>query len=211
MRKKEKKQKVSNGQIYLKSFKFFKGIFRNSIILGILYIILASVGIIIPIIQGNLVTNITLGKNSLVIKFAIILFILVILENIFAHSVLMFWLKQIRPKILNNIRQDIIEIFMKLRLSNFKKFDSGIFLERIESEPRTISGVINTSQKHLVQCLTKLGALVYVFYINWILGLLYLAGIIIVAIIDSNTQEISKIKNKMSKIRTCPKILDKYF
>lgn len=200
MRKKEKKQKVSNGQIYLKSFKFFKGIFRNSIILGILYIILASVGIIIPIIQGNLVTNITLGKNNLVIKFAIILFILVILENIFAHSVLMFWLKQIRPKILNNIRQDIIEIFMKLRLSNFKKFDSGIFLERIESEPRTISGVINTSQKHLVQCLTKLGALVYVFYINWILGLLYLAGIIIVAIIDSNTQEISKIKNKMSKI-----------
>ena len=95
----KKEKKVSTGQIYVKSLKFFKGIFRNSIILGILYIILGSIGIIIPIIQGNLVTNITLGKNSLVIKFAIILFIMVILENIFAHSVLIFWLKQIRPKI----------------------------------------------------------------------------------------------------------------
>ena len=196
----KKEKKGSNGQIYLKSLKFFKGIFRNSIILGILYIILSSIGIIIPIIQGNLVTNITLGKNSLVIKFAIILFILVILENIFAHSVLIFWLKQIRPKILNNIRQDIIKTFMKLRLSNFKKFDSGIFLERIESEPRTISEVINTSQKHLVQCLTKSGALVYVFYVHWILGLLYIGGIVIVTIIDSNIQEVSKIKKKINKI-----------
>ena len=196
----KKEKKVSTGQIYVKSLKFFKGIFKNSIILGVLYIILSSIGIIIPIIQGNLVTNITLGKNSLVIKFSIILFILVILENIFAHSVLILWLKQLRPKILNNIRQDIIKTFIKLRLSNFKKFDSGIFLERIESEPRTISEVINTSQKHLVQCLTKSGALVYVFYVHWVLGLLYIGGIVIVTIIDSNIQEVSKIKKKINKI-----------
>ncbi len=198
MRKKEKE--VSNERIYLRSLRFFKGIFRNSIILGILYIILGSIGIISPIIQGNLVTNITLGKSNLVVKFAIIFFIMVILENIIAHSALMFWLKQIRPKILNNIRRDIIEIFLCLRLSNFKKFDAGIFLERIQSEPRTISSVINISQKHLVQCLAKLGALVYVFYIHWVLGILYLAGIVIVSVIDSNIQEVSKLKNKISKI-----------
>lgn len=198
MRKKEKE--VSNERIYLRSLRFFKGIFRNSIILGILYIILGSIGIISPIIQGNLVTNITLGKSNLVVKFAIIFFIMVILENIIAHSALMFWLKQIRPKILNNIRRDIIEIFLCLRLSNFKKFDAGIFLERIQSEPRTISSVINISQKHLVKCLAKLGALVYVFYIHWVLGILYLAGIVIVSVIDSNIQEVSKLKNKISKI-----------
>lgn len=198
--RKSKKEKVKREKIFLRSLSFFKGIFKNSIILGILYIILGSIGIISPIIQGNLVTNITLGKSSLVLQFAIIFFIMVILENIIAHSALMLWLKKIRPKILNNIRKDIIDIFTSLRLSNFKKFDAGIFLERIQSEPRIISGVINTSQKHLVQCLAKLGALVYVFYIHWILGLLYLSGIVIVTIIDSNIQEVSKIKNKISKI-----------
>ena len=112
----------------------------------------------------------------------------------------MFWIHKIRPKILHNIRKDIIEIFMKLRLSNFKKFDSGIFLERLKNDPQIISGVINTSQKHLVQCFAKLGALFYVFYVNWILGIIYLIGIMIVTIIDNNIQEVSKIKNKISKI-----------
>lgn len=198
--KKEKEKKVSNRQIYLKSLRFFKGIVKNSIILGGLYIILGTIGIIVPAVQGNLVASITNTNRNLIVKFAIIFFIMVILENIIAHSALMLWLKKIRPKILNNIRKDIIDIFTSLRLSNFKKFDAGIFLERIQSEPRIISGVINTSQKHLVQCLAKLGALVYVFYIHWILGLLYLSGIVIVTIIDSNIQEVSKIKNKISKI-----------
>lgn len=198
--KKEKEKKVSNRQIYLKSLRFFKGIVKNSIILGGLYIILGTIGIIVPAVQGNLVASITNTNRNLIVKFAIIFFIMVILENIIAHSALMLWLKKIRPKILNNIRKDIIDIFTSLRLSNFKKFDAGIFLERIQSEPRIISGVINTTQKHLVQCLAKLGALVYVFYIHWILGLLYLSGIVIVTIIDSNIQEVSKIKNKISKI-----------
>ena len=89
---------------------------------------------------------------------------------------------------------------MKLRLSNFKKFDSGIFLERLKNDPQIISGVINTSQKHLVQCFAKLGALFYVFYISWILGIIYLIGIMIVTFMDNNIQEVSKIKNKISKI-----------
>lgn len=198
--KKEKEKKVSNRQIYLKSLRFFKGIVKNSIILGGLYIILGTIGIIVPAVQGNLVANITNANRNLVLKFAIIFFIMVIIENILAHIALMFWLKNIRPKILNNIRKDIIKIFFSLRLSNFKRVDAGVFLERIQADPRTIASVINISQKHLIQFFAKFGALVYVFYLNWILGLLYLAGIIIVAIIDSNIQEVSKIKNKISKI-----------
>ena len=57
--KKEKEKKVSNRQIYLKSLRFFKGIVKNSIILGGLYIILGTIGIIVPAVQGNLVANIT--------------------------------------------------------------------------------------------------------------------------------------------------------
>lgn len=197
---KEKEKKVSKGFVYLRSIGFFKGIVKNSIILGILYIILGSIGIIIPAVQGNLVASITNTNRNLVLKFSVIFFIITILENIIAHSALMFWLKQIRPKILNNIRKEIIEIFFKLRLSNFKQVDGGVFLERIQADPRTIASVINIGQKHLIQCFSKFGALVYIFCINWILGLLYLSGIIIVAIIDSNIQEVSKIKNKISKI-----------
>ena len=198
--KKSKKEEVKKGKIFLRSLRFFKGIRNNTLILGVLYLILGGIGIIVPIIQGNLTTSIAELKVNSVIKVSIIFLIVVTLDNVVSHIALMFWIHRIRPKILHNIRKDIIEIFMKLRLSNFKKFDSGIFLERLKNDPQIISGVINTSQKHLVQCFAKLGALFYVFYISWILGIIYLIGIMIVTIIDNNIQEISKIKNKISKI-----------
>ena len=180
--------------------RFFKGIRNNTLILGVLYLILGGIGIIVPIIQGNLTTSIAELKVNSVIKVSIIFLIVVTLDNVVSHISLMFWIHKIRPKILHNIRKDIIEIFMKLRLSNFKKFDSGIFLERLKNDPQTISGVINITQKQLVQCFAKLGALFYVFYISWILGIIYLIGIMIVTILDNNIQEVSKIKNKISKI-----------
>ena len=198
--KKSKKEEVKKGKIFLRSLRFFKGIRNNTLILGVLYLILGGIGIIVPIIQGNLTTSIAELKVNSVIKVSIIFLIVVTLDNVVSHIALMFWIHRIRPKILHNIRKDIIEIFMKLRLSNFKKFDSGIFLERLKNDPQIISGVINTSQKHLVQCFAKLGALFYIFYVNWILGIIYLIGIMIVTIIDNNIQEVSKIKNKISKI-----------
>lgn len=198
--KKSKKEEVKKGKIFLRSLRFFKGIRNNTLILGVLYLILGGIGIIVPIIQGNLTTSIAELKVNSVIKVSIIFLIVVTLDNVVSHIALMFWIHRIRPKILHNIRKDIIEIFMKLRLSNFKKFDSGIFLERLKNDPQIISEVINTSQKHLVQCFAKLGALFYVFYISWILGIIYLIGIMIVTFMDNNIQEVSKIKNKISKI-----------
>ena len=198
--KKSKKEEVKKGKIFLRSLRFFKGIRNNTLILGVLYLILGGIGIIVPIIQGNLTTSIAELKVNSVIKVSIIFLIVVTLDNVVSHIALMFWIHRIRPKILHNIRKDIIEIFMKLRLSNFKKFDSGIFLERLKNDPQIISGVINTSQKQLVQCFAKLGALFYVFYISWILGIIYLIGIMIVTFMDNNIQEVSKIKNKISKI-----------
>ena len=198
--KKSKKEEVKKGKIFLRSLRFFRGIRNNTLILGVLYLILGGIGIIVPIIQGNLTTSIAELKVNSVIKVSIIFLIVITLDNIVSHIALMFWIHRIRPKILHNIRKDIIEIFMKLRLSNFKKFDSGIFLERLKNDPQTISGVINITQKQLVQCFAKLGALFYVFYISWILGIIYLIGIMIVTILDNNIQEVSKIKNKISKI-----------
>lgn len=198
--KKSKKEEVKKGKIFLRSLRFFKGIRNNTLILGVLYLILGGIGIIVPIIQGNLTTSIAELKVNSVIKVSIIFLIVVALDNVVSHIALTFWIHRIRPKILHNIRKDIIEIFMRLRLSNFKKFDSGIFLERLKNDPQIISEVINTSQKHLVQCFAKLGALFYVFYISWILGIIYLIGIMIVTILDNNIQEVSKIKNKISKI-----------
>ena len=51
----------------------------------------------------------------------------------------------------------------------------------------------------MTQVITKIGVIIYIMCINWILGLIYISGIIIVALIDSHTQEVSKQKNKLTR------------
>lgn len=88
--KKSKKEEVKKGKIFLRSLRFFKGIRNNTLILGVLYLILGGIGIIVPIIQGNLTTSIAELKVNSVIKVSIIFLIVVTLDNIVSHIALMF-------------------------------------------------------------------------------------------------------------------------
>ena len=74
-----------------------------------------------------------------------------------------------------------------------------MFQERIKNDPQTIARVVNAGQRYLMQCITKIGVILYILYINWTLGIIYIGGIIVIALIDNHTQEISKEKNKITK------------
>ena len=101
------KKSKKKGKIFLRSLTFFRGIRNNTLILGVLYLILGGIGIIVPIIQGNLTTSIAELKVNSVIKVSIIFLIVVALDNVVSHVSLVFWIHKIRPKILHNIRKYI--------------------------------------------------------------------------------------------------------
>ena len=55
--KKSKKEEVKKGKIFLRSLRFFKGIRNNTLILGVLYLILGGIGIIVPIIYKGILQH----------------------------------------------------------------------------------------------------------------------------------------------------------
>ena len=193
-----KKNKV-NKKYIKKSFKFFKDVKGKLLVLTLFYIFLGVIGFIGPMIQAKLITSITLGDVQNVIFIASTFLVVIIVQEIFRHFVLTFWRKKIRPNILFNIRKELVDNVLELRLSNFDKYQTGIFQERVKNDPQIITRVVNVGQRYLLQCFTKVGVIIYVMYINWILGLIYLSGVIIVAIIDLHTQEKSKEKNKQAR------------
>lgn len=191
-----KKTKVNKS--YLKrSLKFFKDVKFQLLIIAIFYILLGIIGFVSPIVEAHLITSITNALFRSVILIALGFLVIKILEDLLWHITLLFWKKKIRSKILFNIRKVLVDNVLELRISNFDKYSTGIFQERIKNDPQTIARVVNAGQRYLMECIAKIGVIVYVMCINWILGLIYISGVIIVALIDNHTQEVSKAKNKI--------------
>jgi len=188
-----------NKKLIIKSFKFFKDVKYQLIVIALFNIALGIIGFISPIIEANLITSITNSLINKVILIALGFLVIKTLEELLWHFGLTFWKKKVRTKILFNIRKELVDNVFELKLSNFDKYSTGTFQERIKNDPQTIARVVNAGQRYLTQCITKLGVIIYVMCINWILGLIYIAGIIIVALIDNHTQEVSKQKNKITR------------
>lgn len=191
-----KKQNKSN---IIKSLKFFKDVKYQLLVIALFNIGLGIIGFISPIIEANLITSITNSLINQVVLIALGFLVVKTIEELLWHFGLTFWKKKVRTKILFNIRKELVDNVFELKLSNFDKYSTGTFQERIKNDPQTIARVVNAGQRYLTQCITKLGVIIYVMCINWVLGLIYIAGIIIVALIDNHTQEVSKQKNKITR------------
>lgn len=192
------KEKKDKGNIK-RSLKFFKDVKYQLIVIALFNIALGVIGFITPIIEAKLVTSITNSMINQVILIALGFFVVVTIEDLLWHFALTFWKKKVRTKILFNIRKELVDNIFELKLSNFDKYSTGTFQERIKNDPQTIARVVNAGQRYLTQVITKIGVIIYIMCINWILGLIYISGIIIVALIDSHTQEVSKQKNKLTR------------
>ena len=193
MKKENKKGNIK------KSLRFFKDVKYQLIVIALFYIILGAIGFISPIIEANLITSITNSLIDKVILIALGFLLIKTIEELLWHFGMVFWKKKIRTKILFNIRKELVDNIFELRISNFDKYSTGAFQERIKNDPQIIARTVNAGQRYLTQCITKLGVIIYVMCINWLLGLIYISGVVIVALIDNHTQEVSKQKNKLTR------------
>ena len=88
-----KNKKKSN---IVKSFKFFKEVKYQLIVIAIFNIALGVIGFISPIIEAKLVTSITNSMINQVILIALGFFVVVTVEDLLWHFGLTFWKKKIR-------------------------------------------------------------------------------------------------------------------
>ena len=188
--------KNNNKKHIKKSLKFFKDVKYQLLLIAVFYILLAALGFVVPIIEANLITSITDTSVNKVILFAVGFLIVIVFENIFWYVCHLLWKKKIRTKILFNIRKEIVDNILELKVSNFDKQTTGFFQERVRQDPELIARVVNAGQRYLTNFISKLGVIIYIMCINWILGLIYIGGIVIVTLIDIHAKNVTKEKNR---------------
>lgn len=183
-----------------KSLMFFRDLKYKLIILAVLYLIIGVFSFASPIIEASLITSITDNLVVSVVAIAIGFLIIKMLSEWLWYIVYLFWQKKIKRNILNNVRTYIVDNMLELQLSNYDKYTTGFFQERIKNDPNDIARVANASQGYLINILTNISVIIYIFTINIVLGLIYVEGLILATIIDTYKQKIIKEKNRKLKL-----------
>lgn len=185
---------------YIKrSLIFFNNVKGQILLLALMNIFIVIIRFFEPIIDAKLVTSITTMNINLVIKYALLILIVLLFETLTMNSILVFWRNKVKTKVTFNIRKNILNTLLELRISNFDKYSTGMFQERIKSDPYIIAESMNFGLYHLMHVIYKISALIYIFFINYVLGAIYLIGVIIAIIVNNHYQKNRKEKMKKSK------------
>ena len=82
------------------------------------------------------------------------------------------------------MRKDILDRIFSLKVVNFDKISSGEFQQKLKDDPASISRVLSVVQYNVFALITNLVILIYVFFLNYILGIIYLIGVVSVYFIE---------------------------
>lgn len=161
---------------------------------------MSVINIFSPIINAKLLTSLTNFNLNEAYKYTFIFFAISIL-SVLINKLAIKLLGKIHEKLLYDIRYDIIQRLFKLKMKNFDEIPSGKFQERIKNDPESIFSVFSVVQYNIFNIITDVFMLAYVMYLNIIIGLIYILGIIIIYFYEKYAYEKFEKLEEESKIQ----------
>lgn len=180
--------------------KYLLKIKKLIILIFIAYGVLSVINIFSPIINAKLLTSLTNFNLNEAYKYTFIFFAISIL-SVLINKLAIKLLGKIHEKLLYDIRYDIIQRLFKLKMKNFDEIPSGKFQERIKNDPESIFSVFSVVQYNIFNIITEVFMLAYVMYLNIIIGLIYILGIIIIYFYEKYAYEKFEKLEEESKIQ----------
>ena len=180
--------------------KYLLKIKKLIILIFIAYGVLSLINIFSPIINAKLLTSLTNFNLNEAYKYTFIFFVISIL-SVLINKLAIKLLGKIHEKLLYDIRYDIIQRLFKLKMKNFDEIPSGKFQERIKNDPEGIFSVFSVVQYNIFNIITEVFMLAYVMYLNIIIGLIYILGIIIIYFYEKYAYEKYEKLEEESKIQ----------
>ena len=159
--------------------KYLLKVKKMMILLILIYAMISLVSIFNPIVSARLLTSLTEFNINQTYKFGALFFLVSVITVIF-NKLAVKVLSYIEERLLYEIRCDMIERLMNYKIKNFDNSSSGEFLNRIKNDPQDIVSVFSIVQYNIFNIVTEFFMLIYVFYLNFLLGIIYFIGIIFI-------------------------------
>lgn len=163
---------MKNWKYYKKIFNYFKEKKLLIFIYALTSLLIVGANTIIPLINAKSLEAITKVDLNNILKFAGLLLIIDIVQEIIS-----FVNRESSHKIQDDveikIKEDVSKELFNLELKNFDKEGTGFFAERINNEPRTLAGIFNSLRYNFTSLLSSTGIMIYIFYVNYVIGIYF--------------------------------------
>lgn len=166
------KKKINNSN-FIKSLPFLKDCKIEFKIIVLLGILTTTISAITPILSGNLVEKILLNGFNKVIYIIILMVLLKGLKIILSFFMGKLYLK-IKKTMVFNIRKESFSSILDFEMDNFTTNNSGSFINKVKDDSNDIANCFNKLKDILIKSLGNIGVIIYIFYLNWITGIVIL-------------------------------------
>ena len=173
------KKKQDEKKQLIKVLKYFNNVKKHLVIFTILMLLTSVLSIINPIVSANMLTSLADFNFEKALKFTLIVFGLAIFKDIL-NRVIDITMNKINGNMMINTRKDMIKNIFNMKVSNFDTHTSGEYAERLKSDPQNIINILSVVQYSFFSMFADIFVLIYIFYLNWIIGLLYLVCVLVI-------------------------------
>lgn len=193
---------MNKRKYYKKIFNYFKTEKKLIIIYLIMSLLIVGFNTITPMLSAKSLTAITNTNLDDMLKYAFLILVINILSRIVNY------LSGISSaKIQNNvelkIKEEVSKELFNLEIKNFDKEGTGFFANRIEGEPRALAGIFTRVRYNLTSLLSSIGIFIYIFIINYIIGIFLLITSVILFFLSmrrtKHWEEERKISNEFNE------------
>lgn len=158
---------------------FFKNCHKELVIILILGFITPLIASILPSLGGKTINQI-LGKNfKLVIIFAIFFVFLQILYTLLNLFISKKFLS-LKRKIDHNIQKEIFQAILNLDIDIYSIYGKGSIINKVRNDSKNVLMFLENIKDSFFNIITYIFILIYIFYLNGIIGLCHLLCIIII-------------------------------
>lgn len=199
---KTKKSKNEIWKYIKKCAPYFAKEKKSVIILIVLGLVLSVYNSFGPALMSKILDYATSGRLEQAISYTVFILCL----SLFAVYVeIMIFNKaytKVQETITNNIKKEVISAYFDIDNKELLKTSSGIFLTRITSDPQNVVTAFDALRSNLSRILSNLFVFAYIFYINFVLGVITVLGTITIYIIEKRAMDKwNAYKKRRNKLR----------
>ena len=136
------------------------------------------IGFFIPVILGNIISEIASANFDSALNYAWILFGLELI-NLFFSVLQTPFFKMLENKVKLDVKIDIVSSSFNINIGQYEKLGNGVFITRLTSDLNSLSNSFKSISETIVSFMSKIGFLIYISVINIWLGIFLLLFIIV--------------------------------
>ena len=161
------------------AWKYVKGQKVKVVFVGIIGLIMAILGVIVPILSAQLIVNLTSNKLAQLLFIAIIIFLVEIFRNII-RCFNDYLLNIIYRETFNNIQVSLGKEMLKLKNKTLDSNSSGFFIQRLMGDTSKLSSIFNIISINMSNIISNIGVLIAVLIINvWFFLYMFLTVVVL--------------------------------